>query len=101
MPEIILRVTYKIRAHEMTTFEGILVNQVIPLAEDLGIKFGGFYRTLIGNVGEYMEIWEFKSLAEYEKKWPVLLNHPDVQEIFKVTGPMVSDEMFTILTRTA
>lgn len=99
MPRINLRVTYKIKAHNISEFERIFLNEVVPLADRLGITLSGFYRTLIGNIGEFMEIWSFESLGDFERKWPKLMNHTELKNIFKTTGPMVEDENFTILER--
>ena len=99
MSKYILRVTYKIKAHEISTFQEILENEVIPLVGSLGIKLVGCYQTTVGSVGEFMEIWEFDSLSEFEEKWNNLMNHPELLKIFEVTGPMVQDETFTIQKR--
>jgi len=101
MPKINLRVTYKISAHNISEFERIFLNEIFPLADKLGIPLSGFYRTLIGNTGEFMEIWNFESLGDFERKWPTLMNHPELINIFKITGPMVEDENFTILEKIA
>lgn len=94
---IILKVTYRIPVHYTAEFERILVDQVIPLAKELGIDSKGVWKTLVGNVGEYLEIWSFDSVADFELKWKKLLNHPEMQKTFQVTGSMVMDESFSLL----
>ena len=55
------------------------------------------FRSLIGDVGEYMELWEFASLAEFDVQWRKLFADVRLQDIFKTTGPMVEGEKFTLL----
>lgn len=97
MSEVLLRVTYRVRVHEMEHFETILMGEVVPLALELGIDFRGVWKSLVGRVGEYMELWAFESLADFEARWPKLLGHPRIVEIFKVTGPLVEDEVFSLI----
>ncbi len=94
---VVLKVSYRLRAHHMAEFERIFAAQILPLAQAHGLRFGGLWRTLVGEVGEYLEWWEFASLAEFEEQWRVLLNDPQLQEIFQITGPMVEAERFTLL----
>ncbi len=96
MAKVVLRVSYRVSLNHVADFETILVNQVLPLAEDLGIESKGIWKTLVGNVGEYLELWEFDSMAEFETKWKGLLAHPDLQRIFEITGPLVKDESFAL-----
>ena len=96
MAKVVLKVSYRVPANHMAEFEKLLVNQVLPLAEDLGINLKGVWKTLVGNVGEFLELWEFDSMAEFETKWRELLGHPELQEIFELTGPVVRDESFAL-----
>lgn len=98
MTEIILRVTYRVRAHQISQFEEILTKEILPLASEHGLTPTGIWKTLVGEVGEYMELWTFDSLASFGEKWPRLLEDARVQEIFKRSGPMVQDEKFALLT---
>lgn len=95
--EVLLRVTYRVAAHHCRRFERILTEEVIPLARRLGIECRGVWRTFVGPVGEYLELWAFPDLATFEQRWKNLLQHPDVQRIFEETGPMVEDEEFALL----
>lgn len=94
---ILLRVTYRLRAHHMAEFERVFTEQIRPLAEAHELQLQGCWRTLVGEVGEYMELWEFPSLAAFEQQWPRLLADPQLQAIFQTTGPMVEGEKFTLL----
>ncbi len=97
MGNYILEVRYRLRAHNVKQFEEILTKQVIPLADELELKLLGVWKTFTGNVGEFVEHWEFDSLGEFEKDWPNLINDPRLQEIFQITGPMVEGETFVLL----
>ena len=92
----LLRVQYRLRAHDMASFEKILISQVVPLAEELGLKLTGVWRSFIGNAGEYIEHWEFDSMNDLEEGWKRMIDHPELQNIFETTGPMVEEENFTV-----
>lgn len=94
---VLLKVTYRLRAHQMAEFEQIFAAQIMPLVKTHGLHFRGIWRTLVGEVGEYMELWEFASLAEFDAQWRALLNDPQLLQIFQRTGPMVEGEKFTLL----
>ena len=93
----ILRVTYRIRAHHMSAFEKLFVREVLPLTRRHDLKLLGFWRTLVGNAGEYLELWEFKSMADFERSWKGLLKDPELEQVFQRTGPLVEDENFSLL----
>lgn len=94
---ILLKVTYRLRAHHMPQFEKIFDEQIMPLVREHGLNFKGIWRTLVGEVGEYMELWEFASMAEFDERWRGLIGDPRLQRVFKTTGPMVEGERFTLL----
>ncbi len=93
----VLKVTYRIRAHNLIEFEQLFVDQIFPLTHSHNLKLLGFWRTLVGNMGEYMELWEFRSVANFEQSWQRLLQDPALAKIFERTGPMVEDETFDLL----
>jgi len=95
---LLLRVSYRVRAHHVAAFEEIFAQQVRPLINAHQLDFRGIWRTLVGDVGEYMELWEFRDMQDYEERWLPLLNDSRLLEIFKTTGPMVEGERFTLLT---
>ena len=94
---VLLKVTYRLRAHDMAEFERIFDREVLPLVREHGLHFQGLWRTLVGEVGEYLELWEFASVAEWDAQWRSLLSDPRLQKIFETTGPMVEGERFTLL----
>ncbi len=94
---MLLKVTYRLRAHQMAEFEHIFAAQIMPLVQAHRLHFAGIWRTLVGEVGEYLELWEFASLTEFDEQWRKLLSDPRLLEIFQITGPMVEGEKFTLL----
>ena len=93
----VLKVTYKIRAHHISSFENLFLKEIFPLTQRHGLNLLGFWRTLIGNAGEYLELWEFKSVSDFEESWKNLLKDPELKKIFQRTGPMVEAEHFSLL----
>lgn len=98
---VILRITYRLRAHHLLKWEKIFAEQIRPITDEYGLKLQGMWRTVIGEVGEYMEIWEFESLTDFDKRWNALLKDERLLEIFEVTGPMVEGEKFSIMEQAA
>lgn len=93
---MLLRVSYRVRAHQIDRFEEIFARRVMPLIERHGLRFKGIWKTVVGNVGEFMELWEFESMSAFERQWGDLMRDPDLQEIFQETGPMVEAEKFSL-----
>jgi hypothetical protein len=96
MTKIMFRITYRLQAHNLRRFEGILLNEIMPLVRDLGIRPPSIWKNFVGNAGEMMELWEFESITDFEEKWRKLMGDPRLEEIFKVTGPMVEEEQFSL-----
>jgi hypothetical protein len=85
------------RANHVESFKQIFDTEILPIVCEKDLKFKGIWETMVGNVGEFMELWEFSDMNEFRQNWFDLLNDARLQEIFKRTGPMVENENFTIL----
>lgn len=96
---IFLKVSYRVRAHQVDEFERIFAATVLPVAREHRLTLLGIWKTLVGPVGEYLELWVFESVQDFEDRWPAFLRDPRLQEAFKTTGPMVEEENFMLLTR--
>lgn len=94
---VVLRISYKVRVHHILAFEQIFMDEIAPLIPSHGLRFLGIWRTLVGPVGEYMELWEFESMTDFDRRWNALMNDPRLLEVFEKTGPMVEEENFTLL----
>ncbi len=81
----------------MAEFERIFAEQIVPLAQEYSLRHQGLWRTLVGEIGEYLELWEFTSLAEFDEEWRRFFADVRLQAIFKTTGPMVEGEKFALL----
>ncbi len=81
----------------MPQFERIFDTEILPLIREHGLSFKSIWRTVVGEVGEYMELWEFDSLADFDVRWKRLINDPRLQTIFERTGPMVEDERWSLM----
>jgi L-rhamnose mutarotase len=93
---VLLKISYKLRAHHVAEYDRTFAERTLPLIREHGFRFWGIWRSVIGDAQEYLELWEFDSVAEFDEKWRKLASDPRLQEIFKVTGPMVEDERLTL-----
>ncbi|HSR51308.1 MAG TPA: NIPSNAP family protein [Acidobacteriota bacterium] len=93
---ILLRVSYRVRAHQIAPFERIFQEEILPLVDEHGLQLSGIFKSMVGTVGEFIELWEFEDMADFEKRWPALIADERLQEVFLRTGPMVEEETFHI-----
>jgi len=93
---VLLKVSYRLRAHHVATYEKVFAERTLPLIRAHGLNFRGIWRSFVGDAQEYLELFEFESLAEFETRWRALGTDPQLQEIFAITGPLVEDEKFTL-----
>ncbi len=94
---VLLKITYRLRAHHVAEYERVFAERTLPLIREHGIRFWGLWRTLVGEATEYLELFEFASLAEFDKQWRALMADPRLRELFEVTGPMVEGERLSLL----
>jgi NIPSNAP len=93
---ILLKISYKLRAHHVAQYDRTFAERTLPLIQEHGFRFLGIWRTIVGDAQEYLELWEFASLAEFDEKWRRLMADPRLKEIFEVTGPMVECENLSL-----
>jgi len=94
---ILLKVSYRVRAHHIPAYEEVFTSHVMSLIQEYKFRFRGAWKTLVGDAGEYLELWEFDSVAQFESEWKKLMKDPRLLEIFQATGPMVEDENLSLL----
>ena len=94
---LVLKVSYRVKAHHIANYERIFSQRLVPLIAAHRLRFRGIWRTVVGDVGEYLELWEFDSYADFERRWSDLINDPELQELFQTTGPMVEHENLALL----
>jgi len=93
---MLLRVTYRLRAHHVAAYERVFAEETLPLIRAHGLNFLGLWRSLVGEAQEYLELFQFESLADFEIRWRALGADPRLQKIFATTGPMVEEERFAL-----
>ena len=94
---VLLKISYKLRAHHVAEYDRTFAERTLPLIREHGFRFWGIWRTIVGEAQEYLELWEFDSVAEFDQRWRGLMADPRLQEIFETTGPMVEDERLSLL----
>lgn len=93
---ILLKVSYRVRAHLIGEFEEAFRRQINPVIREHRLRLRGVWKTLVGNFGEFLELWEFDSISEFEQQWRSLMGDPRLLEAFQTTGPMVENEVFSL-----
>ena len=93
---VLLKISYRLRAHHVAEYDRTFAERTLPLIREHGFRFWGIWRSIIGDAQEYLELWEFDSIAEFDAKWRELTSDPRLKQIFEITGPMVEDERLTI-----
>ncbi len=93
---VLMKISYRLRAHHVETYDRVFAEHTLPLIREHGFRFWGIWRTIVGDAQEYLELWEFDSIAEFDEKWRGLMADPKLKEIFETTGPMVEDEKITL-----
>jgi hypothetical protein len=94
--KVLLKISYRLRAHQVAEYDRTFAERTLPLIREHGLRFWGIWRTIVGDAQEYLELWEFDSLAEFDERWRKLMADARLQEIFVVTGPMVEDEKLSL-----
>ena len=93
---VLLRVSYRLRAHHVADYERIFAERTLPLIRAHGLDFRGIWRSFVGEAQEYLELFAFESITQFESQWRALGADPLLRDIFALTGPMVEDEKFTL-----
>ena len=93
---ILLKVSYRVRAHHILPFQAIFQDEIVPLIREHGLRLMGVWKSRVGKVGEFLELWEFEDLGDFDRRWGELMRDQRLQEIFLRTGPMVEEEDFSI-----
>ncbi|MCI0337892.1 MAG: NIPSNAP family protein [Acidobacteria bacterium] len=91
-----MKISYKLRAHDVVEYDRTFAQRTLPLIREYGFRFWGIWRTIVGDAQEYLELWEFESIAEFDEKWRKLMADPRLKEIFEVTGAMVENENLSL-----
>ncbi len=93
---ILLKISYKLHAHHVAQYDRTFAERTLPLIQEHGLRFWGIWRTIVGDAQEYLELWEFDSLSEFDEQWRKLMADSRLKEIFEVTGQMVECENLSL-----
>ena len=93
-----LMVRFNVPLHETGRYETIFAGEFLPLIREHGIEMVGTFKTLVGEAGEYHELWRFADAADFDRKWKALFADPRVGRIVERTGPLVHGESSRLLT---
>lgn len=92
-----LMVRFEVALHETTTYEDLFSRDFMPLIREHGLDLVGAFRTIVGEAGEYHELWRFDDMADFEKKWKALFADPRTRAVISRTGPLVKGEVSRLL----
>ena len=93
---VLLKVSYRLRAHHVSRYEQLFATRTLPLIEEHGLGFLGIWRTIVGDAQEYLELFTFDSLAQFDLQWRGLMADPRLASLFEETGPLVEDERLAL-----
>ncbi|MEW6732626.1 MAG: NIPSNAP family protein [Acidobacteriota bacterium] len=93
---ILLKISYRMLAHNIPHYDEIWGSEVLPLIREYGFNLRGIWRSMVGPAGEYLELWEFDSMADFEARWGKFMADPRLLAAFQKTGPLVLDEHLTL-----
>jgi antibiotic biosynthesis monooxygenase (ABM) superfamily enzyme len=95
-----LHVTFTVRAHHCSRYEELFRTLFLPILARHGFRSLGIWRTMVGDAGRYVEIWEFDSVEDYADKWRAMSRDPETASVLQQTGPLVENETFSLLEPT-
>ena len=93
---ILMKISYRVQAHNIPRYDEIWSRQVLPLIQEYNFNLLGIWRNIVGPAGEYLELWQFASLNEFETRWQPFNADARLLAIFQETGPLVLDEQITL-----
>ncbi|MBL8151762.1 MAG: NIPSNAP family protein [Blastocatellia bacterium] len=93
---VLMKISYKLQAHNIAYYDSVWADEVLPLIKEYGFNLRGVWRNIVGTAGEYLELWEFDSMAEFETNWTRFMKDPRLLAAFQKTGPVVIDEQIAL-----
>ncbi|MBK9705632.1 MAG: NIPSNAP family protein [Acidobacteria bacterium] len=93
---VLLKISYHLRAHHVAEYDRVFAERTLPLIREHGFRFWGIWRTIVGDAQEYLELWEFDSIVDFDESWKRLMADPRLKSIFEITGPMVENENLSL-----
>jgi len=93
---VLLKVSYRLRAHHVSQYEDLFATRTLPLIREHGLRFLGIWRSFVGEAQEYLELFAFDSLAEFDLQWRGLMADARLVALFEETGPLVEEERLAL-----
>ncbi|WP_417533406.1 NIPSNAP family protein [Marinobacterium stanieri] len=80
---------YTITPRKMSEFVEVFNNLAMPvLKETLGTPMG-FYTTLVGKQNQFVHLWGYDSLEDYERRSAARDSHPDFPRYLAASGHLI------------
>ena len=95
---VYLMVRFTVGLHHMAEYERIFSGEFLPVIRGHGFEMVATFKTLVGEAGEYWELWRFSDLADFQSKWKGLFEDPRTSKIIERTGPLVRGEVSRLLS---
>lgn len=88
---------YTIAPRKMNEFTEIFDRLAMPvLIETLGTPLG-FYTTLVGKQNQFVHLWGYDSLEDYEKRCAARDAHPDFPEYLRASGHLIVSQETSLI----
>lgn len=94
---IYLVATIQLAPEKVEEFSNILAKDYLPVVSKHGQKLIASWRTVIGNVDEVTDVWEFESLAHMEKVRQSLFTDPDYLKVRRKVRSLMTSESIKIV----
>lgn len=92
---------YTIRLRKMNEFIEVFDRLAMPvLRETLGNPLG-FYTSFVGPQNQFVHLWGYESLAEYERRSRLRDAHPDFAAYLKASEPYIVAQETRLVRATA
>lgn len=93
--------TYTIALRKMPEFLEVFNRLAMPiLMETLGYPVG-FYTSLVGPQNQFIHLWAYDDLADYERRCKARDSHPDFAAYLAVSGHLITAQETRLIKATA
>lgn len=95
---IYLLARVNVAAGKNAEFSEIIGKHIAPAWERAGAKLIGSWETIIGNITEVVDLWQFESMTKYDEWGKAQSKDPAVREYLpKLMGTVVLGEQNSVL----
>ena len=97
---IYFEATIKVAPGKMNEFMEVLSKEYVPASQKLGRKLVGQWRTLVGTLGEVINLWAFDDLAHMQRFQEAQQKDEEILKIGKRLVPLIAHETTKLLVPT-